>query len=307
MIVFGCEYRFIEKEKELLKKRFGKIAYIDYENHPSEDFINNIKKIIDELKPKQIILNISSSPPDKIVKLLTNINIEKEIKFITIEHFLESNLSKCYIPKTYKDLHYLEDIKPFTKWQYIQKRAIDYFGLFWLFFFSCYLFLIKIPKKIKSESPGDIYFKQKRVGINNKIFECVKFRTMHENSHFDPYTKENDSRIFPYGKVMREKRFDELPQMINILKGDMHLIGPRAEWNILVENYENEIPYYNERHLVKPGITGWAQVMYPYGEGIEDARQKLMYDLYYIKYWNILFELKIVWKTAMTVIKKEVK
>ena len=104
---------------------------------------------------------------------------------------------------------------------------------------------------------------------------------------------------------MRKTRLDELPQMINILKGEMHLIGPRAEWNILVDDYEKEIPYYNERHLIRPGITGWAQVNYPYGANIEDTKQKLMYDLYYIKNWSILLELKIVWKTAMTVVGKK--
>ena len=104
---------------------------------------------------------------------------------------------------------------------------------------------------------------------------------------------------------MRKTRFDELPQMWNILKGEMHLIGPRPERKYWVEQFEKEIPYYNERHLVAPGITGWAQVNYPYGSSVEDAKQKLMYDLYYIKNWNIWLELKIVWMTAMTVIKKK--
>ena len=161
--------------------------------------------------------------------------------------------------------------------------------------------------RIKKESPdGPIFFKQKRVGKNGKEFVCVKFRSMYTNvNYFNPYTQENDPRIFPWGAVMRKARFDELPQMWNILKGKMHLIGPRAEWKDLVEKYEKEIPYYNERHLVAPGITGWAQVNYPYGSSVEDAKQKLMYDLYYIKNWNIWLELKIVWMTAMTVIKKK--
>ncbi len=85
----------------------------------------------------------------------------------------------------------------------------------------------------------------------------------------------------------------------------MHLIGPRAEWNILVENYEKALPYYHERHLIAPGITGWAQVNYPYGANLEDTKQKLMYDLYYIKHWSILLELKVIWKTILVVLNKK--
>ena len=133
-------------------------------------------------------------------------------------------------------------------------------------------------------------------------FGCCKFRTMHENSEFAKYTKKDDNRVFPFGKFMRKTRIDELPQYINVLKGDMHLIGPRAEWSILVSEYEKEIPYYNERHLVRPGITGWAQVNYPYGENLYDTKQKLMYDLYYIKHWSLWLEIKVVFKTIWIVL-----
>ena len=164
----------------------------------------------------------------------------------------------------------------------------------------------KCKKKINEESEGSIYFKQNRVGFNGEEFECIKFRSMHENcDFFNHYTQENDPRIFPWGEYMRKRRYDELPQMLNILRGEMHLIGPRTEWNELVKKYEKEIPYYHLRHIVAPGITGWAQVMYPYGTNVEDAKQKLMYDLYYIKHWNILLELKIVWMTAMVVFNKK--
>ena len=128
---------------------------------------------------------------------------------------------------------------------------------------------------------------------------------MHEHCVHKPYTQKNDSRVFEFGKFMRKTRMDELPQCINVLRGDMHLIGPRAEWDILVRNYEKAIPYYNERHLVRPGITGWAQVNYPYGENIEDAKQKLMYDLYYIKYWSLWLEIKTILMTIAVMIRKK--
>jgi lipopolysaccharide/colanic/teichoic acid biosynthesis glycosyltransferase len=104
---------------------------------------------------------------------------------------------------------------------------------------------------------------------------------------------------------MRKTRIDEIPQLFNILKGDIHLIGPRAEWNKLVEEYEQEIPYYNHRHIVAPGITGWAQVMFVEGRGKDDTKQKLMYDLYYIKHWSLLLEIKIIYKTIMVVLSKK--
>jgi lipopolysaccharide/colanic/teichoic acid biosynthesis glycosyltransferase len=223
---------------------------------------------------------------------------------MTIEEFVEKYLQKCYIPENLNDLHYLTDIKPYNKFEYALKRLVDYVGVFFLCLAHLY-FKPKVKKSMQEQSPGRLYFIQPRVGKDAEIFQCYKFRTMHENSEHNPYTQENDTRIFEYGNFMRKTRIDEIPQYKNILKGQMHLIGPRAEWNILVENYEKELPYYHERHIVAPGITGWAQVNYPYGQNLEDTKQKLMYDLYYIKYWNIALELKVVWKTILVVLGKK--
>ena len=292
MIVFGNKYQFTEYELNRLK-RFK----IDFTNS-----INDIKKLLENGKT-QIVLNLNNQSKDNLEKL-TDLNI-KGIQFLTLEHFMEKYLNKCYIPKDGGDLHYLEDLKPYSKLQYLQKRLIDYIGVFFLLLFSLPV-MIYSAYRIRKESPeGTIFFKQKRVGKKGEEFTCLKFRSMHPDSYFDPYTRENDSRIFPFAEKMRKYRLDELPQMWNILKGDMHLIGPRAEWNILVPKYREELPFYNERNLTKPGITGLAQVMYPYGANIEDTHQKLMYDLYYIKYWNIFLELKVVWKTALIVLKRK--
>ena len=304
MLVLGRKYKFTQLEQKRLNQKNHTLHIVKYNKKDPQTILKEIKELIENKMIKTIVLNTKTTIDIDIIKYLTNIQFEKNISMITIEHFVEKYLHKCYIPENNIDLNYLEDIKPFTTWQYMQKRTIDYFGVFWLFFFSWPVMLLS-KKKIQKQSPGQILFKQDRVGLNKKLFKCTKFRTMHENSHHDPYTRENDTRIFPFGVTMRKTRLDELPQMINILKGEMHLIGPRAEWNILVNDYEKEIPYYNERHLIRPGITGWAQVNYPYGANIEDTKQKLMYDLYYIKNWSILLELKIVWKTAMTVIGKK--
>ena len=113
----------------------------------------------------------------------------------------------------------------------------------------------------------------------------------------DLYTRVGDARITRLGHWLRKLRLDELPQLFNVLKGDMSLIGPRAEWTKCAELYEGAIPYYHFRHLVKPGITGWAQVNYPYGQNEEDAFQKLKFDLYYIRYYSLRLDAMIVLKT----------
>ena len=195
----------------------------------------------------------------------------------------------------------MNDIKKPRKLTMLLKHLVDYSMAMVLLILTIPILVFSVLK-IREQSPGPILFKQTRVGGMMWPFSVMKFRTMHINSKFNPYTQEGDDRIFPYGEFMRKMRIDEIPQIWNILKGDMHFIGPRAEWDILVENYEKEIPYYHERHLVKPGITGWAQVMYPYGANTEDARQKLMYDLYYIKHWSLWLEIETIIRTVGTVL-----
>tara|TARA_A100000164_G_C21489727_1_gene577371 strand:+ start:171 stop:563 length:393 start_codon:yes stop_codon:yes gene_type:complete len=127
---------------------------------------------------------------------------------------------------------------------------------------------------------------------------------MYEKTAYDPYTRENDERIYPFGNKLRIYRFDEIPQIINVIKGDMHMIGPRAEWDILANDYEKNIECYDIRSIVKPGITGWAQVMFRYGSNLEDSKQKLMYDLYYIKNWSVWLEFEIAIRTFMVIFNK---
>ncbi|MDQ6626295.1 MAG: sugar transferase [Verrucomicrobiota bacterium] len=148
-------------------------------------------------------------------------------------------------------------------------------------------------------------FQQLRLGREGQLFTIYKFRTMAAHSQSgepDIYTRNGDPRITTLGRWLRKLRLDELPQLWNVLRGDMSLIGPRAEWIKCAERYEKSIPFYHFRHLVKPGITGWAQVNYPYGESDEDALEKLKYDLYYIRRYSLKLDAMIVLKTVHTML-----
>jgi exopolysaccharide biosynthesis polyprenyl glycosylphosphotransferase len=148
------------------------------------------------------------------------------------------------------------------------------------------------------EDRGPVFFAQTRVGKNRKPFRVFKFRTMRaDDANTNPYTQPNDCRVTRVGWLLRAAHLDELPQLWNVLRGDMSVIGPRAEWSKLVAKYEREIPCYHFRHLVKPGITGWAQVNYPYGANLVDTLRKLEYDLYYIRHFSFVLDASIVLKT----------
>jgi lipopolysaccharide/colanic/teichoic acid biosynthesis glycosyltransferase len=303
MIILGERHTFDAREMEALQKQFASIDTVNYRHNDPSKTITQINTLLKTQSKSTIVLNTAARIPDELLRYLTRLE-QQGISYITIENFLEKYLFKCYIPEDQTSADFLATIRPYSKWSYFLKRLSDYLVSIPLGLISIPVVLISIYK-IKHQSPGSILFRQTRIGQNGHPFTCYKFRSMHENSRHDPYTRENDDRIFPWGNFMRKTRIDELPQLINVIRGDMHLLGPRAEWNILVENYEKEIPFYHQRHIVKPGITGWAQVNYPYGANAEDARQKLMYDLYYIKNWSPLLELQTIWKTVMVVLGKK--
>jgi exopolysaccharide biosynthesis polyprenyl glycosylphosphotransferase len=151
---------------------------------------------------------------------------------------------------------------------------------------------------IKLDDGGPVFFAQERIGRHKVPFRLMKLRTMHVTSiQGDPFTRQGDARITRVGRLLRTARLDELPQLWNVLRGQMSLIGPRAEWDRLVREYEREIPCYHFRHLVKPGITGWAQVNYRYGASVHDTLRKLEYDLYYIRNFSFMLDASIVLKT----------
>lgn len=166
-------------------------------------------------------------------------------------------------------------------------------------------FIPLIALMIKIDSHGPVFLRQKRIGKNEKIFTLYKFRTMLENAEKDTgvvWAQKDDPRITRIGKLLRKTRLDEIPQIFNILKGDMSFVGPRPERPEFVETLKERVPYYSERHFVKPGLTGWAQVRYRYGSSVEDALEKLRYDLFYIKHISFHFDLLIILETIKVVL-----
>jgi len=162
---------------------------------------------------------------------------------------------------------------------------------------------------IKINSRGPVFYIQQRVGENESLFSLYKFRSMIDKAEKDEpvWAEENDKRITLAGKILRKLHVDELPQFWNVIKGEMSLVGPRPERPEFVEELKKEIPYYSLRHFMKPGITGWAQVNFPYASSLKDSQEKMEYDLYYVYHMNLLFDVRILLRTAQKILlgKKE--
>jgi sugar transferase (PEP-CTERM system associated) len=164
--------------------------------------------------------------------------------------------------------------------------------------------MLAVALAVRLDSPGPVIYRQKRVGLAGRCFNVLKFRSMFIDAEKDgaQWATADDNRLTRVGAFIRKYRLDEFPQFVNVIRGDMSFVGPRPERPEFVEELRNAIPYYDERHTVRPGITGWAQVQYEYGASIEDARRKLEYDLFYLKNMSIMFDIAIIFHTLRTIL-----
>ena len=235
--------------------------------------------------------------PPGVLRRLTEINFE-ELPVYTTDSFYETYWNRVPL-ETVNESWPLE-----TEFLLVQhsvyssvKRVLDFLVAMLLFIMaSPIMFSVAVVIALCDGFP--FIYSQQRVGIYQKPFTLYKFRTMKVGSDKgDGYTREGDVRVSRIGSILRKLRLDEFPQLWNVMKGDMSMIGPRAEWVRLVEGYEKDIPHYHFRHLVRPGITGWAQVNYPYGASLQDTLQKLSYDLYYIRNFSIRLDAEVLLKT----------
>ncbi|KAB2889093.1 MAG: TIGR03013 family PEP-CTERM/XrtA system glycosyltransferase [Desulfobulbaceae bacterium] len=217
--------------------------------------------------------------------------------------FFERISGKLLVEKLDPSWIFFSDGFSFSRWKRWMKRTLDIAVSLPMLILSLPL-LALAATVIKIESAGPVLYRQDRVGENSRVFQIIKLRSMRQDAEKNGavWAAVNDDRVTRFGSFMRKMRIDELPQLWNVLKGEMSIVGPRPERPVFVEQLVKILPYYNIRHAAKPGVTGWAQVCYPYGASTEDALCKLEYDLYYLKNSSLALDLFIILKTAKTVL-----
>jgi sugar transferase (PEP-CTERM system associated) len=230
----------------------------------------------------------------------------KGVSVIDAATFFERQMGKIPLDSLSVNSVAMSDAYAITIRKCVSKRLSD-------IFFSSILLILALPVmtlvalaiRIESNGAGPIIYRQTRVGKGGKVFDVLKFRSMRvdaEQNGVAQWAHASDPRVTRIGSFIRKTRLDELPQLINVLKGDMSFVGPRPERPQFVKEWSDAIPNYALRHLIKPGITGWAQIRYPYGASVADAKEKLQYDLYYLKNYSLFLDLAVIVQTPQVVL-----
>lgn len=228
------------------------------------------------------------------------------IDVVDCQTFFERQLGRIQIDQLNPSWFVYSDGFCHGGWQVMGKRVFDIAASLLVLAFAWPLMVVAaLGILIEERGRGPIFYRQVRVGQNWQLFQVLKFRSMRIDAEKDGvarWANKNDDRVTCVGKFIRRTRIDELPQLLNVLRGDMSFVGPRPERPEFVEQFAERIPYYAERHRVKPGITGWAQVRYPYGASEKDTIEKLQYDLYYVKNYSLFLDMLILLQTAEVVV-----
>ena len=266
--------------------------------------IDEIEQIIDKWQVQDVMVALDPEHREKLVSIIAKTDSpEISLKLLPDFHQVVSGLSKT---NQIFGMPLIEvSPEPMQLWEQVTKRIIDIMiSIIVLTLTLPFLLLIGLLVCLSSKGPA--IYKQTRVGRKGKPFTMYKFRTMLEDAEKNSgpkWASKNDPRVTPIGKWLRKLRIDEIPQLVNVLKGDMSLVGPRPERPHFVEKFSAEVPLYSRRHRVRPGITGWAQVKWKYDASMEDVREKTKYDLFYIENASLNMDAKILINTLMTVIK----
>jgi exopolysaccharide biosynthesis polyprenyl glycosylphosphotransferase len=275
----------------------------DYNGVKVEGTTDQLVKIVEKYNAKEIIIALEKEDHDVLVDVISKTE-GKNLNLKIVPDLYEILSGQARTSQIYGMP--LIDIMPelMPEWEKKLKRLMDIFISFLILIVSSPI-IILTSIAIKIDSKGPIFFKQERLGQNGKPFKVLKFRSMINDA--EKYTgpvwsQKDDPRVTRMGKFVRRVRIDEIPQMINVLKGEMSLVGPRPERAFFVEKLSQEIPYYKRRLKVRPGVTGWAQIKHKYDETIEDVKIKLRYDLFYIENMSIRMDFKILLRTVFVVL-----
>jgi exopolysaccharide biosynthesis polyprenyl glycosylphosphotransferase len=294
------------KEPEELKKYLDKRLQLGYQvkeivSNPSN--LDN-EHLIELIKNHDINILVVDKLNDQVSfrNALFN-NLFFKINVFDLADFYEIVIKKIPISNI-NESWFLINSKYFNKDGFRTVKRIFDFVLSSVCFIITLPFWPLIALLIKLDSKGPVFYTHERIGENDQAFKIIKFRSMIVNAETQGphWTEKNDKRITHLGKFLRKTHIDELPQFINILKGDLSFVGPRPEERELVDLYSQEIPYYRIRHLAKPGMIGWAQLNYPHGASVDDAIQKLQYDFYYLKNRSFWLDLSIIIRVVRIVL-----
>lgn len=259
----------------------------------------------DALKADIIIISSDAKRDERAVNSL----YEKVLAGKTVvdfDGFYESTTGMIPVSKIGKEW-FLENMFEVAKQKFEKIKRFTDLIIASVLFIPFIIIFPFVALAIKLNSRGTILYRQNRVGKDGRIFQIIKFRSMFADAEKNgaEWAKKDDKRATFFGRAMRRTRIDELPQLWNVLKGDLSFVGPRPERPEFLKELTEKVPHYSIRQLVKPGLSGWAQINFPYGASMEDATQKLQYDLFYIKNRSLLLEFSIILKTIMTLIRKE--
>lgn len=265
--------------------------------------VNEIEEIIDRLGVKEVILSVSRNHDDLLIEIISRCET-KDVTLKIIPDLYEILSGQAKTVQLYG--FPLIDINPqlMSEWERGAKRVIDIVVSFLILLVASPI-ILAAAIAIKIDSRGPVIYKQERSGLNGKVFKVYKFRSMYQDAEKRTgpvWSQKDDPRITHSGKFIRRVRIDELPQIWNVFKGEMSLVGPRPERPFFVEQLAKEIPYYKRRLRVRPGITGWAQVKHKYDESIEDVKTKLQFDLFYIENMSLKTDIKILFRTVFVVL-----
>ncbi len=274
----------------------------DIVKHDETHTIDELPRLIDDLEVRDVLIALGSEDHHELGEVLRLCD-GKAVTLKIVPDFYSVIGGMARTEHIY-GLPLIEVLPlPMPAWERSTKRLIDLLFSFSVLLAAMPLWLV-LGTLVRVTSPGPSIYRQKRVGRKGKVFTMNKFRTMCRDAEAESgpvWATEDDPRYTPIGRWLRKTRLDEVPQLWNVLRGEMSLVGPRPERPFFVEKLRKEIPLYSRRHRVKPGITGWAQVMWHYDSSVDDVRQKVKYDLFYIENMSLRMDLKILLRTVRTV------